>query len=963
MPTLDGVKRLMLAVSLLATGAVMSAANLPNRPQQGIDYSAITYEWKDSSGRVCTSTLADKADCYEQIVALFSEVYTNPAVPGFIRDKAYGLPGAVIDEMRDPDVKYAPCTEAPFNMPADMKVQTPKEGATALLVEMVDDYVFDPNRTAEQRIRLMKSVQVLTNQLYIDTNDGSENPGYLFNYVGSLNRFFIVTKGCNRVPSNKPSGFEPLYMMFEEFSPSNNGPIFGAYDRMNSGEQFPVDHNCSSVLRQNHLIAMSEQGINDNHQVNILFYLPDWRFMGDSRVNHSSPEQKYEWYTYYDTDHMPFVFFSKINAAIKEAPRADPDLKSAWVKVEWESTYKEVSKSNVAERFLVYRVVNGVIEPDPVPTSDILLDESMQDSQLLDDGCSLVSQDKEVVVHIKEPMKSIAYDVRYIIKGRRWGSDFEFTESNVVSATIPMAAPSTSDIEVRIGGHGKSEYDDVNERNNYSNPISLLDKNDRDAYMLRRKHLRVKDRDGDGSLFVLRRTVLDANADGKPYDVAYMEVVSEETDQFNQYVYTAEIVYPDGRPSETTRFKSPFNLNDRNLDGEEFVRAVDANHGVLAEFTDVFTADTKEGKQPSDYGYYVEFFHSAVSVHDESGDNQPTVSNMVQVNVPVREIQIGFRPYTDGEVAADRDAAHLLPATLPVVKVGVRSNPNIKEYIITAPEQKNKTIARVVRTATGSFELSALGADGKPVSLGTIPSDNGEKPVVDLLCEVAEGEHVSLTLVYNDGNTYGNRRVVMPAFPTVRIVESVIAKTGDDRDGKIGYGTYIRWNAEGVDGSARDGDSDGFTVHGSRAWVNVNNAGEYEQKFGMDAYGGDESSLPSGSGVSQELIQGFLSHKAESANPVTVDHQVRMYAVIPEKHRVFAGAPVAGAKYAVYDTGKLVTASNHDGIVTGIDSVIGEGDGCEYEYYDLAGRRVGAASLPRGVYIRVRGGKSEKIII
>lgn len=31
--------------------------------------------------------------------------------------------------------------------------------------------------------------------------------------------------------------------------------------------------------------------------------------------------------------------------------------------------------------------------------------------------------------------------------------------------------------------------------------------------------------------------------------------------------------------------------------------------------------------------------------------------------------------------------------------------------------------------------------------------------------------------------------------------------------------------------------------------------------------------------------------------------------------------------------------------------------------YDLAGRRVGAASLPRGVYIRVRGGKSEKIII
>ena len=123
----------------------MSAANLPDRPQQGIDYSAITYSWTDSEGRARQSTLADKADCYEQIVALFSKVYTNPAVPGFIRDKAYDLPGAVKDEMRDPDVKYAPCTEAPFNMPAEMKVPTPEEGATALLVEMVDDYVFDAN--------------------------------------------------------------------------------------------------------------------------------------------------------------------------------------------------------------------------------------------------------------------------------------------------------------------------------------------------------------------------------------------------------------------------------------------------------------------------------------------------------------------------------------------------------------------------------------------------------------------------------------------------------------------------------------------------------------------------------------------------------------------------------------------------------------------------------------------------
>lgn len=961
MLSLSGVKRLFPAVSLLVYVSAISAAEISDPPLQGIDYSKIEYEWTDPSGRGHSATLADKADSYEQIVALLKEVYVNPSVPGFIYDKAYDLAGAIKDENRNPGVKYAPAVSAPYNMSPDMKVSAPVEGATALLVEMNDDYRYVDGVSAEELLRQVKAVQVLSSQLYIGEKDGSTNPGYLFNYVGTLNKFFIITKGCNRVPEKHPEGFAPFYMMYEEFSPSNKGPIFGAYDAMNDGEQFAVDHNCSTVLGQNHLIAMSPEDSDENHQVNMLFYLPDFRFAGDSRCKDESPEKKYEWYTYYDSAHRPFVFFSKINAEINERPVADNAGMKARVKVEWKSTYKDVSRSKVPERFLVYRVVNGVIEPDPVPESDIEVDTSLSESRLQPDG-SVVSQDDVVKVWITEPMHLMAYDVHYIVKGRRWGSDFEYTESNRVDATIPTVVPSTG-LEIKIGGDGKSEYDYVTERNMYSNPIRLLDSDGKGANVLRRKHLRIQNADGDGSMFVLRRTVLDDNGNPvNPEDVAWMEVIGEDDSKRNEYVYDALITYPDGR-TDKTQFKSAFNTNDRNLDGEMAVVALDGRNGVLADFIDKFAADTHNGDQPANYGYYVQYYHSAVSTHDGDGDDKPTVSNMVQVNVPVRDLKVGFRPYTESEVAADRNAEDLLPATLPVIRIDTRSNPEIKEYVVTLPEEGNRTIAKVARTATGSFQLSAADRDGRMRECGVMADDAENKPVVEVLCDIKPTEQVSLTLVYSDGNTYGNRRVVMPASPAVQVDESLIAKTGLDRDGLYGYGTFISWHADGADAADAAGTDDEFTVHGYRAWVKNDTDNAYVQKFGLDGYSSEESALPTGRGRSEQLIQGFLSHKAEPANPVTVDHLVRMYTVIPERHRVFSGASDAEAKYAVADTDIRLKAINHDDVVTGIESVGIPGDEGEYTYYDLAGRRVDASGLTRGVYIRTRGGKSEKIIM
>lgn len=51
-----------------------------------------------------------------------------------------------------------------------------------------------------------------------------------------------------------------------------------------------------------------------------------------------------------------------------------------------------------------------------------------------------------------------------------------------------------------------------------------------------------------------------------------------------------------------------------------------------------------------------------------------------------------------------------------------------------------------------------------------------------------------------------------------------------------------------------------------------------------------------------------------------------------------------------------------ESLPTGVENIELPSGSEDYRYYDLTGREVKASELTKGVYIRTKGGKSEKII-
>ena len=976
-------RRYLSGIALAMFALNVNAATAPVHKAPVVQYENFTYTWTDAKLVEHTSNLSERATDKNQIVALLKEVYTNPAIPGFIKDPLYDSSVNPEDKYGKSKgdvykVKYAPCTADPYNMKETDVVNTPVEGATALLVELNEKAT---NMETDPFDRI-KAVSVLTHQLYIDgSEDNSSNPGYLFNYVGMLNKFFIITKGCNRVPNNVDTGdFAPFHQMFEEFSPANSGPVYGAYAAMNGGEQFGVDHNCSSVLGQNHITCMGTNSDNYDYPVNLLFYLPDYRFKGETRIKHdqidsndpngtkdAASDYGYEWYTYYNNDHRPFVFFSKLVAEINDTPIADPKkVNTAKVKVEWVSSYKDITKSNVPEAYYIYRVVNGVMEPNPVPISELtILDSDLEYMTFSEDTGVTVSRKHNCQIYVDEPMRDEAYDVYYVVKGRRWRSNFEFVESNMVTATIPAATP--GDIDIRIDGNGKSSFNIKAEKNEYENSISMIE-NESGAARLLRRHIALDNDNRSAGYFELFRVAVKENQNaGEPALVASMDVVGQNEETWNYgkegvYVYDAVIRYTDGRENSSTQFKSKMHIlsdgNDKSAEALEPLCALDGKNGVLATFNDIFADDTSNGDQTTVYKYYVEYVPNTVATFAEgNGVAAPIASNTVQVNIPVNDLKVGFIPYTADEIDHDENADDLLPLTKAAIKFDARSNPNVTEFVVLNAET-GKELVKATRLPTGSLEVNRMNADGTLEKYQTYLEGKEVKPIVEF-DRIDAGQNLTLKIVYNNGNTYGNRRVATKSLPTVSVYGYGLYRLYEEEDGKTVYNTVIAWNPNLING---------FGLHNYRLWSkNEETLGDFSFIFGL---GHQENEFFGAPSVHHEYLH--KAHAATETNPVVVDHKIRMYTVIPEDLRIVDERKQPRAisedgndipMYAVADTDHQTRISSTDGVLTGVDDIIvNPGEQGVPVYYDLTGRRVNADELTRGVYIRVLNGKSEKIM-
>lgn len=948
------LKALCMSVSLLLAIPAFAAQGASDSNSLA-DYAAITYEWTDASGRSHVSNLTERAESYEQIVALLKEVYVNPSVPGFVKDPV----GWGTDQGNTHvNVEYAPCTEAPYNMPADMKVETPVEGATALLVELDDSYSFNANHTPEQYIRLFKAVTVLTKQMHIGEESGSTNPGWLFNYVGTLDKFFIITKGCNRVPSNNPKGFAPFYNMYEEFSPSNSGPIDQAYATMNSGHRFRVDLNCSSIMKQNHIVVMSTLAEPEEYPVNFLFYLPDYRFAGDSRTDDGGVT-KHEWYTYYSPDHMPFVFFSRIDAAIDGVPSPDYQTGKATVSLDWKSTYKEVSRSQVLEEFYVYRVVNDVMESTPLSPSEFSIAPEHEADMYVDaETGAIISSGETCGLYVYEDMRSISYNVQYIVLGRRHGSDFDMTESNIVRTLIPSLSPA-GELEIRIDGEGLSRYDYDNEQNRYENKIMLLDHSGAGERVLQRRHVKVQP-DGNNTHFSLRRIVNDGDAAASA-EVARMTVTGEkvvEDAAGSWYVYTASITYPEGTDGTglplTAEFRSAINTGNPEDDDLIQVSALEENGDVLAMFTDRFSVSTKDGDQPEAYRYYVEYN----GVNDITREISKTLSNMVEVTVPVRALRLGYIPYTAAEIASDTDRSNLLPENRQTVWIETRTNPKVTEYIVSDSYSATDVVS-VKRMPTGHLVIyRALDKNGTKEKYAELENGFGVKPVVELAFPVDEFSNLSLTLKYSNGNTYGNRHAEVAPLPSVEFHWNALEEDKGASSSGHTFQSYVAWLPMNL-----GEDENRFEVYGYRLWGRHDGESEEKLLYGMDGDTPEEDDVEHVADGDVHIVRrGFTSHAASPLDPVSVNHTARLYAVIPEELRISQAKERSDAMYAVVNGYHSLTITSPEGVPTGIEGIEDAAPDGEVRYYDLTGREISEENLGRGVYVRVSGGKADKII-
>ena len=408
----------------------VAAASGPDAVKPKSYYDALTYTWDNGDGQgVRTSKATDVATDPYQIYELLRFVYRDKRFPG-PSYCAYADDGTT----REDPVYYGPIAGG-WNLtqntnPATDVVAPTEEGYTALIVsvkntlelepELDDDHDNDSyfDNTADLIAYLgknIKSVQLLTDGLRIGQG---QNVGTVFNVSGEYNRFFFLSKGQARKKNdwiktlqqrdNRLYGEQvPFKEMFEQFSPTTGklgtDEITDFYSKMVAGEIYKVQHDCASVLQNEHYFAMAGKEGTTAYAMNGLnLFIPDYRllkwkttytynykmtlygntytreFEVDGRdqnpyrnYNGSTfPYYQYRFgsnlnYSYfgsnfavYDTVHAPSVGMYLIN--LEAVATKANTTKYYDVDLDWTSSLNEMSGSAVSQDYVIYQV-----ETDP----------------------------------------------------------------------------------------------------------------------------------------------------------------------------------------------------------------------------------------------------------------------------------------------------------------------------------------------------------------------------------------------------------------------------------------------------------------------------------------------------------------------------------------------------------------------------------------------------------------------
>lgn len=705
--------------------------------------------------------------------------------------------------------------------------ERPLAGSTALLVELKKEYYREGNGginlpsitesdtdfdiTARTALNYIEAVTLMTKQRYVDGDPANKvDPGFLFNIEGNFAKIFVIAKGSSRPDKASPfktkysdTGNGPVirdgeevwyreghifYDMFEEFSPNNTHPVGGMYHDMESGKKFPVDHNCSSVISQRHDVVMGTsetiETAAQKYHANFMAFIPDNRFAGTTVYDTSSANPvNYAPYTYYAKDHMPYFFFNVITAAVDGNVdiKTEYDNHKALVPLTWTSNYNEIIGRAVPEAFWIYRVVDGSIEPTPIPLSEIIIRNQQNDEygpflpEEIDfnaphlgiytwmyetDGSLVRSFDGTVTVWIREDYTEETdqgRNVSYVVRGRRFQSNFNHVQSNVVNAVLPYTAGGFLTIELN---RAKSTYDIMAKENVYENTIDCkfikdeANENNLIGNLSVGELLKYKPDDEKGladamvkGTFHIIRTWSDGENVHNDiiYELPFNEdniITSNSTGKNNMVFAIAEPRILEKAQNLEDRCEPFRNLTALQEEGNVFGEKVKVAFALKRNLTQMVSADGKAddmsfpwqpiGKNedlqlmgyfiddcdpethepfkvstvnnriPSSYTYKITFTPS------EEGNSEVRISNDVPVWVPVRNLYVGYKGYTFDEISEEIDVifasdadmyaeGNLRPGNPQAVAVRVQDNSLVKNYDII--QLDHNPLAREISSA------------------------------------------------------------------------------------------------------------------------------------------------------------------------------------------------------------------------------------------------------------------------
>ena len=385
------------------------------------------------------------------------------------------------------------------------------EGYTMLLVAVKNGFTDEANTgRAKDYDELVTFIGNRIDSVFVITDGLRMNGGTMFSIKGTYNRFFYLSKGKSRVNnkySNTKNGAAPFYRMFEEFSPYEEGDIHNDvtdfYNLMIRGESMPIEHDCNSVFGLKHYFSMSgRQGQTAYDMTGLNLFIPDHRMQYwttekyqveykegnswkktsnklplDARAAHptiaanivhlnaniSSPEFiangkttiPASWYDATFTNYNPnfpvktFMYAIKLRAERSAQPTEENGKHLFTVTLNWNSTFSEATGSDMAQKYYLYRVVNGAREATPIAT---FTDE--------------LTWSEQVEQH------SQGYMVSYVVLGKPEAASYDPIPSNIASVAIPGDDPEER-LALDISGKHESVFDAVEQINKYANYVVL----------------------------------------------------------------------------------------------------------------------------------------------------------------------------------------------------------------------------------------------------------------------------------------------------------------------------------------------------------------------------------------------------------------------------------------------------------------------------------------------------------